>query len=453
MSLDSVDRHGTIETALLDYQRTPGRYRLAARQPRILFLSIKEVLQIASGRSVDVSETARADASLQQAAAFFIRSAFLHPDADHYALLGLEHRADAAAVKDHYRLMMRLLHPDFAHSTPGVPWPEDAAARVNLAYEVLSSEIQRRSYDDRVSRSAPQRPARMESQPAALRTTPSELQRPNPRGRLKLLAIAFGASGTLVLLAVMFAGGSTVENLVQRSRGLPLSKAGAEPEGSGLTDATSNAAGELSGGRGGTASMARSPSLPPGAALASAAVPAAVVVEPKPKSTSSPLVAQAPAPAAAVASEQAAAASSTGTSRPATASDSTTPRAPAASAATAGLTIADAHPLLSVLLQHMESGWSDRMLAMLDRDARASADAQSLVARYDALVDGARPVKLSGIKFRSEPRDGRLLVTGSVLIQVRDQPAGTPARELALQAEFASRGGTVVMTRLSAAPE
>jgi curved DNA-binding protein CbpA len=451
MSLDSVGLHSALEAALLDYQRSPGRYRLAARQPRVLFAAIKEVLQIASGRSIDGSETARPDAALQQAAGFFIRSACLHPGADHYALLGLEQQADAAAVKDHYRLMMRLLHPDFARSWPGAPWPEDAAARVNLAYEVLSSELQRRAYDDRVRRRAPQRPARTESQPAALRTTPAELQRPNPRGRLKQLAILFGAVGTLVLLAVLFAGGSAVENLVQRSRGLPLSRAGAVPEGDQSADVPGHAARAVSSRREAKASMARSPSPPASVAPAPANVSAAVAVETKPRSQPAPLVAQvAPPP---VVNPEAIAAPSTSASRPAAASAPMAPRAPAPSAATGSLTIADAHPLLSVLLQHMESGWSDRMLSMLDRDARASAGAQSLVARYDALVDGARPVKLSGIKFRSEPRDGRLLVTGRVLIQVRDQPAGTPAKELALQAEFASREGTVVMTRLSTAPE
>ena len=448
MSLDSVGLHSALEAALLDYQRSPGRYRLAARQPRILFASIKEVLQIASGRSFDGSETARPDTALQQAAGFFIRSACLHPGADHYALLGLEQQAEAAAVKDHYRLMMRLLHPDFARSWPGAPWPEDAAARVNLAYEVLSSELQRRAYDDRVRRRAPQRPARTESQPAALRTTPAELQRPNPRGRLKQLAILFGAVGTLVLLAVLFAGGSAVENLVQRSRGLPLTRAGAVPDAS-QSDAVGKAVRELSVRPAAKASPSRVPPPPPSVAPAAVNVPAAVAVETKPRSQPAPLVAQVVTPAAVP--QEAATAAAAG--RPATASEPTAPRAPAASAATGSLTIADAHPLLSVLLQHMESGWSDRMLSMLDRDARASAGAQSLVARYDALVDGARPVKLSGIKFRSEPRDGRLLVTGRVLIQVRDQPAGTPAKELALQAEFASREGTVVMTRLSAAPE
>jgi hypothetical protein len=107
--------------------------------------------------------------------------------------------------------------------------------------------------------------------------------------------------------------------------------------------------------------------------------------------------------------------------------------------------MAEVHPLRSRLLQQLESGRGDRVVSQLDGDARNSASAQALVQQYNGVVDGMRPVKLSNAQFKSEPRDGRLLVTGRVQIQGRD----AVPRELTVLAEFAARDGTVVMTRLA----
>ena len=115
------------------------------------------------------------------------------------------------------------------------------------------------------------------------------------------------------------------------------------------------------------------------------------------------------------------------------------------------MTLAEAQPLLSNLLQQMESGLGDRMLNLLERDARSAPSAQALLRYYNSLIDGARPVKLSHVQFKAEPREGRLLVTGFVRLQVGDQATGSNGKELGVQAEFASRGGTVVMTRLAQA--
>ena len=107
--------------------------------------------------------------------------------------------------------------------------------------------------------------------------------------------------------------------------------------------------------------------------------------------------------------------------------------------------------MLSRLLQEIESGWGERVIGLLDRNARASPAAQALLVHYNGLVDGMRPVKVSNVRFSSQNRDGRLLVTGRLQMQVRD--ASAPPRMLAVQAEFAARDGEVVMLRLSQAQE
>jgi hypothetical protein len=38
----------------------------------------------------------------------------LRPGADHYTLLGLKPAFDSATLRDHYRMLMRLTHPDFS---------------------------------------------------------------------------------------------------------------------------------------------------------------------------------------------------------------------------------------------------------------------------------------------------------------------------------------------------
>lgn len=109
--------------------------------------------------------------------------------------------------------------------------------------------------------------------------------------------------------------------------------------------------------------------------------------------------------------------------------------------------MADVHPLVTRLLADIESGWGDNLIASLDFSTRRSADAQTLARQLDTLCDGARPVKITKVDLKGEPRDGKFVVVGQVVLQVRD--ASTPTRQFAMQAEFAQQGGTPVLTRLA----
>ena len=138
-----------IVPTLLDFERMPGRYRLALREPGLLFEHTHAVMQLAAGRAVkgmtplkEGSQTG----TVQKAARFFVRMVLLRAGADHYTLLGLKPSFEPEALRDHYRLMIRLTHPDF--STPGEEWPADAASRINMANDVLASSVKRGLYDD-----------------------------------------------------------------------------------------------------------------------------------------------------------------------------------------------------------------------------------------------------------------------------------------------------------------
>ena len=121
---------GALAACLLDFESFPGRYALALREPRLLFDRGTEVLMLAGGRAVEGMPQDPALAErLRTAARFFVRAGLLRSGVDHYTLLGLVPGCTAAQVRDHYRLLMRLTHPDFAGD--GQDWPADAATRIN----------------------------------------------------------------------------------------------------------------------------------------------------------------------------------------------------------------------------------------------------------------------------------------------------------------------------------
>lgn len=134
---------------LLDFERAPGRYAVALREPRPLFDATHAVMLLAAGRPVDGLPPllpGQHTGAIQQAARFFVRTVLLRPGVDHYGLLGLTPGFEPETLlRDHYRLMIRLTHPDFAAS--GEAWPEDAASRINIANGVLGSAVKRAEYD------------------------------------------------------------------------------------------------------------------------------------------------------------------------------------------------------------------------------------------------------------------------------------------------------------------
>jgi curved DNA-binding protein CbpA len=63
---------------------------------------------------------------------------------DHYATLRVPRNADAARIRDAYRVLARRHHPDLH---PGDRDAEETLKRINEAYEVLSDPEKRRKYD------------------------------------------------------------------------------------------------------------------------------------------------------------------------------------------------------------------------------------------------------------------------------------------------------------------
>lgn len=133
---------GRLLPALLDFERSPGRFPVALREPRPLFEHIGSVMLLAAGRPVPGLPVVPAiGPELRRAARFFVRTVMLRPGSDPFTLLGLKVDFEPAQLREHYRLMIRLTHPDF--EAAGERWPADAATRINLAHDLLSSPQQR----------------------------------------------------------------------------------------------------------------------------------------------------------------------------------------------------------------------------------------------------------------------------------------------------------------------
>ena len=492
-----------LHTALFDYSRSPGKYQVGLRQPPLLFSQLREVLQIAVGREGERANVAATSPGLRDSARFFVRTALLYPGADHYGVLGLDRRADGADLKDRYRLLMRLLHPDFAEQ--GVrAWPADFAVRVNLAYDTLSSAMRRREYDEQSSPAS-----------AAGPTYSAEPLRPRPlavvdageerQSRFKMLAVACAFAGAALVVVSLFAtGNSDTGRLVQRTLVLPVPLPTATHEPSQIQQrepiqTAKRAQPQTPKGEPIQTAMREPPApvapTPRPVILAPKAVmPAPNTVSPAPKAvipgpntvipglTRDPGPRQPPIQAAAPVQRQPEPVRLTPTAalteRPrqeplpvpfaiapappppapapppapivATAAPAVSPQPPPSPPPTfkPGPTLIEAQPLLSQLLQTMESGRGDRILNLLDPETRAKPSAQDLSRQYDTLVDGARPVRVSHVEFKSEPADGRLLVVGYLRVLAGEQTIGALGKKMVLRAEFASRGGTVVLTAL-----
>jgi len=127
-----------LAAALLAFERLPGRYAVALREPLPLFVHSGSVLRLAAGRPAAGMPAAWPDErALRRAARYFVRTVMLRPGADPFTLLGLRPGFEPAQLREHHRLMIRLTHPDLAVAAEA--WPADAASRVNLARDRLSA--------------------------------------------------------------------------------------------------------------------------------------------------------------------------------------------------------------------------------------------------------------------------------------------------------------------------
>lgn len=155
----------SVASRLLAFYRDPVRHRPRLTHGHETFAGGHHVLRFAQGKFPhgilrDLTRAQRDE--VRAAARAFIRQVCFWEGATHYQVLCVPPGARREVVKEHYHLLMALIHPDRAeHETSGVsgderdPWPQGCAQRVNRAYEVLSAANLRHGYDAGLDKAVP----------------------------------------------------------------------------------------------------------------------------------------------------------------------------------------------------------------------------------------------------------------------------------------------------------
>ncbi|MEA3275987.1 MAG: DnaJ domain-containing protein [Pseudomonadota bacterium] len=135
----------------LDYYRSPLRYRHLADPKQPLPKSFDGLMidfaaaLTPQNTGATAQKLGAAPTEIREAALFFLRQVLLAPGADHYRVLGLSRNASEEAVRQHYRLLVRIFHPD--RSTDDSDRDAAYTARLNAAYNELRNPASRRRYD------------------------------------------------------------------------------------------------------------------------------------------------------------------------------------------------------------------------------------------------------------------------------------------------------------------
>lgn len=496
-----------LGACLLDFEAFPGRYPLALREPRLLFDHGTEVLILASGRPAEgLPQDEALQVQLRKAARFFVRTAMLRPGADHYTLLGLKPAFDSATLRDHYRMLMRLTHPDF--SGGGRFWPADAATRINQANDVFSSPMGRQNYDRTLggSKHPPWQPphgdAAALARPQATPTSHPRSGTSSPVWRRAAMG-ALLASGVLGAGIWLFSGAPEPDHGVMQVQAVPTVQAPSETVLAAASGAAVAPAAMAPGSDPVVAQQAAPPpaSLPvadaegrmpeppeakvaarqtadpdrvrykPGAPLAQAGWASRTVapapsggleVRPVPgvdaapapaPSTALPQVPAVAMPAAVTSLQPAgsglAAAVTQASPQPARAGATTVAVNEAAPLA-GRLGMEDVQPLLGQVLGVLQSGRGEQVLRWVERPVRPGDGADGFVLAYNRAVVNARAVRLGTVRFSGRPVGDGLQVDGLVTLHLQDEYQQASTRELVLRAQFAARGGQAVLTRLNA---
>ena len=415
-----------LVSALIEFKRSPGRYALARRQPQQLFDASRNVMLLAAGRTVPGLPSPHPTQSaerIQRAAQFFVRTALLRSGADHYTVLGLKSDFEPSDLRDHYRLMIRLTHPDFAGA--GHAWPPDAATRINIANDVLGSSEKRAVYD-----------ASLRATPPPAEAAPAPRPRPAPRKSLAATLVQLNATAPHPRLQHLLDAGL---DLFQRHRPWALTALGglacvglmwlltpSEAENSLVAKRT----------RTDSKSGTPTPSSPPVEVdtTALAHVKAWLAENPQPVAATEPSRQGAAQPIAIPAAQANAIAANAPASAPST--------------APAKLTMALVQPQLNRLLNGLQSGEGDNVLSALAAEWRDRPAANAFAASYQRVLAGRRIVRLGKVQLRSRALADQLVVDGVVELYLQSEGAGTEREALQVSAHFKPHNGQPMLTQV-----
>jgi DnaJ domain len=466
---------------LFDFESKPGRYALVLRQPRVLFDNGRLILQLCSGRvTSDLSELQISEEKARAAAKFFVKFAMLRQGSDYYTLLGLKPGFEESDLKDNYRLLMRLTHPDFAGQ--GEEWPEDAATRINRAYDALAAESSRQAYEGTLDMRAYEQQSSRGSQHG------------NKRGGwMRTLALAVigmvtsiaafnwwyslpaSVAGTAVPLKASLPPSSVtqtpdqvVADSVRRSlAGAPIEAPVAVHAQEAATSASGGQAVSTSGG-GATQHMSAQTvqtsvvPVPAGRVMNLIEQPRQVVSagaehktrldDQSSRSDSSRLAKAALSSSPSVRTEPARKETVLGEPVASVAQQSQTQTnltvgaelAPSQGAPKLG----EVQPYLSGLISSMLSGREASVVAMIDKPVQGTDGALRFMRQYAQTVRGAEEIRMGSLQLKSHVEGGYLIVEGAIHFVLLDANRTPIVRELRIRAYYGTQGGQTHLAAL-----
>lgn len=162
------------------------------------------LIRLAAGKAVDEitrspDQNGLPPIDLQATANRFIAGVMLDAASDHFTTLGVAHNSEPGTIRENFRRLMTLVHPD---ARP-VGFPSDAASRVNRAYAVLADDTTRAAYA--ASLSTPESMPIVRSAASATWAAGKAGVRPRPgvSERLRGLAQILRARHVLLWMAVL----------------------------------------------------------------------------------------------------------------------------------------------------------------------------------------------------------------------------------------------------------
>lgn len=500
--------------SLLAFEQRPGLFAVVLREPAPVFDNLRLVLTLAVGRELaQWAPQPEQEAAARRAARFFVRTVMLRPEADHYTLLGLVRGFDPGTLREHYRMMIRLTHPDkVGHSES---WPADAAARINLANDILGDEGKRLAYDSSLLPSWEAAAPLRQAPAGKAQGTARGIVRGTVRGRggaapdagwsraSKVSAASMGAVGVIALFfwlndrtedrgSLRVRAPAATDAPLQLKAPLPTSEPlrakapGQEPE---LGAPVEIGAPVVAGGPSDSIIPVLDPaqvrrnvqttaanallSLRPSYWLASSPTPtrlqAAPAVAPLPQglapsrvlsetpfagqhSAAQPATPERSTVAAAqvLVPARAAAAQPASATPPAPRSREALAPAAAAPVVAPPLRLGDVQPTLVALVDALHAGRADQALRSVDPQWRNAANAAEFKQAVERLLNGQRVAQVGDVRFSGQNGADSLIVSGALGLQLQDANGVTQQRALHLKAYFLQLEGRPVLTRLMA---
>ena len=432
-----------VAARLRAFYREPARWRPRYLHGQEPLPEGGVVLRLAL--AADANVPGASDPQLAEAAAAFVRQVCLAEHATHYQVLCLPRGAGREAIREHYRLLMALLHPD--RRAPGPAWPADGAHRVNAAQATLLDDALRRQYDD------------------ALRADPPAAASPRgPRPRARIALVRFARRAMVVvamLVAVFMVQAWWVDDLPQRHSLLERSFT-VESSSRWMRDALADA-GLPRFLQASPVAFEPLPSLPLSAPAPKLAAldPAAIVLPRDPAP-----VAVAPLPAAPRSTPRAPGFETPAAPAPPPARGvfpaamaaplvriAQAPETAPAAAGTEGPMAIHVETLVALLVGYYEAGDVDALMGLYDPEALGFWDGMRTRSAFGDFFDATsqRQLRLDRLTWRGDARAAQARGDAQVLARYRE--GGRPLeRAVLLEFEVALREGQPRLTRLHLFP-